>query len=85
MTKESKEMMRTHYTRENFPVLVAHSYGWNIYAKDELNEDGEAYCAAIPTTPDRLPHAYGTTRHVARQIALGYLRPVRGNLHLANQ
>ena len=76
MTNEAKEMMRRHYTRENFPVLVAHSYGWDIYAKDERDEDGEAYCAAIPTTPDRLPHSYGTTRDVARQIIQGYLRPV---------
>jgi hypothetical protein len=85
MTNETKKMMFTHYARENFPVLVAHSYGWDIYAKAEMNEDGEFYCAAIPndTKSGRMSHSFGDTSYVARMIREGYLRPVHGNLHLA--
>ena len=83
MRNEAKNMMRTYYTTENFPELVAHSYGWNIYAKREKDEIGNVHCAAIPTTLDRLPHGYGTIDYVAKQIKLGYLRPAIGNLHLA--
>ena len=78
-------MMFEHYNRERFPHLVAHSEGWNICAKAAPDENGLTYCAAIPTTLDRVPHSYGTIEHVARQIAQGYLRPVIGNLHLANE
>jgi hypothetical protein len=81
MTTETKEMMGAYYTRENFPELVAHSHGWDIYAQSKPSPNGETYCAAIPTTPDRLPHGYGTIHHVARMIAQGHLRPVTGNLH----
>jgi hypothetical protein len=84
MTNKSKEMMRSYYTLENFPDLVAHSDGWDIYAQSKPSTNGEVYCAAIPTTLDRLPHQYGTIHHVARMIALGYLKPIIGNLHLAN-
>ena len=83
MRNEAKEMMRAYYTTENFPELVAHSHGWDIYAKTENDVHGSIQCAAIPTTPDRLPHGYGTIHHVARMMRQGYLRPVVGNLHLA--
>jgi hypothetical protein len=81
MTNESKEMTRAYYTRENFPELVAHSHGWDIYAQSKPSSNGFTYCAAIPATLDRLPHQYGTIEHVARMIAQGHLRPVIGNRH----
>ena len=83
MTNETKDMMRAYYTKENFPDLVAHSCGWDIYAKAEKDEHGIIYCAAIPTTPDRLPHGYGSMHHVARMLRQGHLKPITGNLHLA--
>jgi hypothetical protein len=83
MTIEAKKMMCDYYHKGNFPMLVAHSDGWDIYAKAEKDENGSIYCAAIPTTPDRLPHGYGTIHHVSRMIMQGHLRPVIGNLHLA--
>ena len=83
MRNEAKKMMQSYYTKGNFPELVAHSHGWDIYAKAEKDEHGNIHCAAIPTTPDRLPHGYGTTHHVSRMLKQGYLRPIIGNLHLA--
>lgn len=79
----SQKTMQPYYTKENFPQLVAHSEGWDIYAKAKRDENGHIYCAAIPNSPDRLPHGYGTINHVARMIAQGHLRPIVGNIHLA--
>jgi hypothetical protein len=82
MTAENQKTMRAYYTRENFPELVAHSENWDIYSKAKRDEYGHIHCAAIPRTPDRLPHGYGTIHHVARMIAQGHLRPIEGNIHL---
>ena len=79
----AEQIMKSYYNRENFPELVAHSTGWNIYAKTKPDTYGHIQCAALPTTRDRWPHSYGTIEHVARMITQGYLRPVIGNLHFA--
>lgn len=72
-----------YYTTENFPNLVAHANGWNIYAASEQDENGKTQCAAIAVTTDRVSHAYGTTDYVSRRVQLGHLRPVFSAPHLA--
>lgn len=83
VSKNTIENLRSYYHKGNFPKLVAHSHGWNIYAQSKPAQNGFTYCAAIPTTLDRLPHAYGTIDDVAKQIKQGLLHPAIGNLHLA--
>ena len=64
------------YTPKRFPLLVARSNGWDIYAQDKPGVDGQTLCAAFPVTNDRKPHGWGTLDDVRRSIKRGDIEPV---------
>jgi hypothetical protein len=78
MTQETKKMLIEHYTRENYPKLVAMSGPWEIRSKLTPDENGRVYCAAIPSDlkSGHLPSHYGTMHHVKAMIRQGYVVPV---------
>jgi hypothetical protein len=77
MTQETKQMLIEHYTRENFPKLVAMSGPWEIRSKLKPDENGLVYCAAIPSDLEsgHVPSHYGTMHHVKAMICQGDITP----------
>jgi hypothetical protein len=53
----------THYTKENFPIFVAHHGNWDIYRDDKGN------CAALPVVPGCLSSHFGDMRYTRCVLA----------------